>query len=66
MFPRTFGSVLAIVGGIWVVQGLGLIPTGSFMDGQPVWAAIGAPMVVVGLISVLAKRRGRDRSDSER
>lgn len=50
-----------IVGGIWIIQGLGVLPTGSFMDEEPVWAVAGGVLVVIGLISVLLKRRGGEQ-----
>jgi hypothetical protein len=62
IFPKTFGTVTMIVGAIWIVQGAGLAPTGSFMDGQPIWAVLGAALFGVGLISVLAQRRRARRS----
>lgn len=52
-----------IVGAIWIVQGAGLAPTGSFMDGEPVWALLGALLLVAGLISFLVQRRKARRAD---
>lgn len=49
-----------IVGAIWVVQGLGIVPTGSFMDGEPVWAVLGALAFVAGLIALIVQRRKKD------
>jgi hypothetical protein len=46
-----------IVGAIWIVQGAGILPTGSFMDGSPGWAVAGAVLVVIGAITSLAQRR---------
>ena len=60
IFPRTFGVVLMIVGAIWIVQGAGLAPTGSFMDGQRMWAGLGALLLLAGIISVVVQRR-RDK-----
>jgi hypothetical protein len=57
MFPRSFSSVLMVVGAIWTVQGLGIIPTGSFMDKQPLWAVIGSILFLVGLFAFLRSRR---------
>jgi len=37
---RIIGPVLVIVGGIWVLQGIGVLP-GSFMDGQIQWTSYG-------------------------
>jgi|RifCSP16_2_1023846.scaffolds.fasta_scaffold19786_3 hypothetical protein len=41
------GAVIALAGVVWLGQGLGVIP-GSFMTGDPFWAAAGAGAVVVG------------------
>jgi hypothetical protein len=55
------GLVLVIVGGIWVLQGIGVLP-GSFMTGQIRWAVYGAISVAAGAAVLLAARRrsGRD------
>ena len=57
MFPRSFASVLMIVGAIWVIQGLGIVATGSFMDGERFWAVLGGAAFVVGLGAFLFRRR---------
>jgi hypothetical protein len=54
---RVVGVVLVLIGAVWLVQGLGLVPTGSFMDGQGVWAVIGAVCMVGGLIALSRSRR---------
>lgn len=51
-------AALALVGGVWIGQGLGFIP-GSFMTGDPTWAAIGAALVVAALALVMAERSRR-------
>jgi hypothetical protein len=38
---------LLLIGVIWVLQGLNILP-GSFMTGQIIWAAYGAPMALAG------------------
>lgn len=48
--------VLALVGIVWLGQGLGLIP-GSFMTGSAFWAVVGAALLVVAAAVVLAERR---------
>ncbi len=52
------GAVLAVVGVVWIGQGLGAIG-GSFMTGEAVWAVIGAVCVLFGL--ALARGGWRDR-----
>ena len=39
--------VLALVGGTWVLQGLGLIAGKSFMVGDPMWAVLGFALIAV-------------------
>jgi predicted phage tail protein len=65
IFPRTFGVVLMIVGEIWIVQGAGLAPTGSFMDGERVWAVLGALMLLAGIVSVVVQRRRNKPQDPD-
>lgn len=57
--------MLMIVGAIWIVQGAGLAPTGSFMDGQRMWAALGALMILAGIISVVVQRRRNKPQDPD-
>ena len=51
--------VLVLIGAVWLVQGLGIVSTGSFMDGQSVWAVIGGVCVAGGLIALSCSRRRR-------
>lgn len=51
-----------IVGAVWIIQGLGLAPTGSFMDGRPFWAVAGVVLAVAGFISLVVRRR-KSRED---
>ena len=54
------GLLLAAAGVVWIGQGLGLIP-GSFMTGDPFWAAAGGAALVVGIVlAATAVRRPRD------
>ena len=39
--------VLVLLGAVWLGQGLGYIK-GSFMTGAPLWAWIGAVLIVAG------------------
>ncbi|HVQ22914.1 MAG TPA: hypothetical protein VMT36_06550 [Candidatus Saccharimonadia bacterium] len=53
------GGVLIVAGAVWIGQGLGIIP-GSFMSGDPFWAAAGGVALVVGVVLVVgALRRPR-------
>jgi hypothetical protein len=51
-------ALFALVGLIWVGQGLGFIG-GSFMTGAPVWAVIGAGLLLIAAAMVMLERRGR-------
>jgi len=42
------GIVLAIVGGVFTLQGVGVLG-GSFMSGSATWAVIGIAMVIAGI-----------------
>ena len=56
------GVVLAIVGVVWILQGINILP-GSFMTGQIQWAIYGAIAVAAGcLLLYFAKRLGAGRS----
>jgi hypothetical protein len=51
------GVALALIGLVWVGQGLGYIG-GSFMTGDPTWAVIGAVTAVAGgALTYLGGRR---------
>jgi hypothetical protein len=50
--------VLSAVGVVWLGQGIGVIG-GSFMSGEPLWAIIGAVMLVGAGVLTVAARRGR-------
>ena len=53
------GGLLMVAGVVWIGQGLGIIP-GSFMSGDPFWAAAGGVALVVGVVvMVSALRRPR-------
>jgi len=44
----TLGLLCLVVGGVWVLQGAGILP-GSFMTGQRLWLGIGLVVAVAGL-----------------
>ncbi len=50
------GVLVALVGCVWVLQGIGVLP-GSFMTGQTKWAINGAIAFVVGLVILWISRR---------
>jgi LPXTG-motif cell wall-anchored protein len=55
------GVLLVVIGGIWFLQGIGVLP-GSFMTGQIRWAVYGGIAVIVGIALLLAARRRRNGS----
>jgi hypothetical protein len=56
---RTLGILLVIVGLVWFLQGINVLP-GSFMTGQIRWAVYGGMAVAAGVaLLVAAKGRGR-------
>lgn len=44
---KILAVLLMIAGGIWVLQGLNILP-GSFMTGDPQWAINGAITILIG------------------
>jgi hypothetical protein len=52
------GALIAIVGAVWIGQGVGWIE-GSFMTGDAWWAVIGAVCLVAGLALVAVALRAR-------
>ena len=56
--PMTIaGVLLVLMGGVWILQGINVLP-GSFMTGQTKWAVIGAITLVVGIVLIVLSRRG--------
>lgn len=53
------GAVLAIAGVVWVLQGLNLLGQSGGMNGQNIWAIIGAICVLAGLGFIAAGLRAR-------
>lgn len=56
------GVLALLTGGMWVGQGLNLIP-GSVMSGDSTWFYVGTVVVVVGVILLIA---GVRRSPAQR
>jgi hypothetical protein len=50
------GTVLIVVGVIWIGQGVGAIG-GSFMTGQAIWAVFGAVALLCGVVLIRGARR---------
>jgi len=48
--------LIAAVGAVWTLQGLGVPIGGGFMVGNPTWIWIGAAVVVVGAVYAIWPR----------
>ena len=55
---RSVGALLAVIGVIWILQGINILP-GSFMTGQMQWAVYGGIALVAGIAMLIAARRLR-------
>jgi hypothetical protein len=42
------GVLVALAGGVWILQGLGVIVSSSFMTNDRTWVVLGAVAVAVG------------------
>ncbi len=51
------GVLLCLVGGVWFLQGIGVIE-GSFMTGEGLWTLIGVILLVVGVRMIWRASRG--------
>jgi len=57
-----FAVLLILAGGIWLLQGINILP-GSFMTGQIQWAVYGGIAIIVGgVILFFANRNKKDSS----
>jgi hypothetical protein len=57
------GALMIVVGGIWTLQGVGVLP-GSVMSGVALWAILGPIVALVGVALLawgIARRRRRTR-----
>jgi hypothetical protein len=54
------GIVCILIGGVWALQGLGVIG-GSFMTNSPTWLAIGLLVVAAGLVLIFDGTRSLRR-----
>jgi hypothetical protein len=57
IFLNVIAVILLLVGGVWFLQGINVIP-GSFMTGQSQWAIYGSIAFVAGIgLLVFANRK---------
>jgi hypothetical protein len=52
------GVLLVFFGGVWVLQGINVLP-GSFMSGQTRWAVRGGIALIVGVALLVSANRTR-------
>ena len=45
---RIFSILLMLAGGVWVLQGLSLLP-GTYMRGNPQWVINGTIIILIGV-----------------
>jgi phosphatidylinositol alpha-1,6-mannosyltransferase len=62
---RGIGGLLVLVGGVWLLQGIGIVP-GSFMTGSTFWGVLGAVLLVAGILVFAIERARRSSSDRSR
>jgi hypothetical protein len=43
------GLVLMVMGSVWALQGLNILP-GTFMRGDPLWVGVGSAVAMIGLL----------------
>jgi apolipoprotein N-acyltransferase len=53
------GAIVGLVGLLWIGQGIGLIG-GSAMTGAPVFAVLGAGLVIAAVVVLARARRAAD------
>jgi hypothetical protein len=44
------GVLVALLGAVWILQGLDLVGQDGGMNGQVVWAIVGVPILVGGVL----------------
>ncbi|HEU5004343.1 MAG TPA: hypothetical protein VFW71_16415 [Actinomycetota bacterium] len=52
MVLRVIAALLFVAGAVWVIQGFGIAPTGSFMDGDALWGLIGLGCIALGIVTL--------------
>ena len=52
------GVCFLFLGGVWVLQGLNVLP-GSYMSGQKIWCIIGGVLILVGAGMIVTANRRR-------
>ena len=55
------GVLVALLGAVWILQGLDLLGQDGGMNGKVIWAIIGVPVLAAGLVLVTVGMRARRR-----
>lgn len=63
-YQRAGGLVLIVVGGVWLLQGIG-VAKGSVMTGSTLWGIIGAILLVAGALTLRYKPKPKPPVDSD-
>ena len=53
---NSLGIILVVFGGIWILQGLRILP-GSFMYGQIRWSIYGGIAALIGIALLIGAKR---------
>ena len=61
MVANRGGALLALVGMVWIAQGVDVLG-GSSMSGHAIWAVIGVVLVVMSFATVIGGYRSRGRA----
>jgi len=56
------GVLLAVLGVVWILQGLVGKTSSGGMNGHPIWAVLGAIAIVGGVALIVAGRRAAARN----
>ena len=59
--PFAGGLLALVLGAVWTLQGMGLLESGSVMDGVTLWAIVGPVVAVAGLVLIVLAVRARSR-----
>ena len=51
--------VMALIGLVWIAQGLAIVKGSGFMTGNPFWAVVG--IVLIGIAAVIVWSANRSR-----
>ena len=59
--PFAGGMLAVVLGAVWTLQGLGVVDSGSVMDGVTLWAIVGPVVAAAGVVLIVLAMRARGR-----